>query len=458
MALFADIEWADGTLATWPADDRWLRCATDTFLNDFQSSSYWTALRTHFEDLSPGPSAGTTGVIVRASDPSKAMITDADIFDALRAGLEGEALAYSESTVFAVIVPPGVPVLAPWGARSDDPAHGFGGYHGLSASNAGAVNYCVIIAVEDIDELTYRLSHEIAEQTMNPDGHGWFSDPNATVNRSLGLPVDNIAEICDYTANPESAVQVHGWSVASFAYDAETTIDGYKHDDAPGNDTVPRTKSDRVRVDLDKGLTAVSCLGRVLEGQEAYLTASASHLDIPQVIASFHWSSTSKGTQAVEVNGNQTRTYVLAIPEGCASVHIACEVVMARLGCAANVYQDFEVASLSQADQDTRVCELISRLKQEQWFDPFWWLKFDPRALEEVAADVRAMVAQAGVSQEVGQLVVAIIIDDLKARLDGMIDGFRSQPRHSRHGSLLAGPRRGRDGLLSGVTSLDTVS
>jgi hypothetical protein len=262
------------------------------------------------------------------------------------------------------------------------------------------------------------------------------------VNKSIGVPLNASPEVCDYTAPfPSEEVQVHGWYVASFAYDVERPADDFTPSTpktAPASDQVPASEPDHGRIQVDKKYTSTSCLGGIIQLQEAYFEATASHFGQDQVISTFSWSSRSNppNLPVVEVNGNASSTYVLVIPAGCTSVTVSCDIQTAFLGCTMNAEQDFRVVTQAQADQEERICAFVNRLKQERWYDPWWWLNnpvFNPWVNEVDEAITRIAIAE-GVTGEVLAEAKLIVLTDLASfRVD--LDDSGGRRRRSAGGS-----------------------
>lgn len=442
MALFASITWADGSNAYWPYGLLSLRCKIDTFFHDFLISAYIDSLRQYLvvpnPNIWPGPYAGTTGLSVSAQVSKNGTVTDGEVAAALQSEIHDGILAYTTSPIFyCVLVPPNVVVIDANGVRSDDPNHAFGGYHGVfQGANVGPINYCVIVGVGDIDELTYRLSHETVEQITNSDWAGWYGNADSLVNELIGFPANATPEICDYTAIPQQIVQAHGWKVAPFAYEVDRTDQGFAMKTAPLSDQVPASNPDHGRIHLDTKLTRTSCLGGIIEFQQAYFEATASHYGQDQIIGTLSWSASSDppGIPVVEVNGNASRTYVLVIPYGCKSVTVRCTVQTAFLGCVVSMEEAFRVITQAQADQDDNICALVKRIKEEErYFDPLWWIKrfdpeFNPKAIEVDEAITR-IAKEEGVSHPVLAEAKRLLFKDLTSRIDAMIAAFRIDRR-----------------------------
>src|SRR5450755_5409 len=168
MALFASIAWPDGSTAAWSSAgaDGVFRCEIDTFFHDFLASTYWNALTQYLAvpnsyvspgPYAPGPYAGTTGLSVLAQTSQPGAVSDGAIQQSLESSIQGGLLPYTTSpTCYCVLVPPDVVVIDATGARSDDPNHGFGGYHGVfDGAKVGPIYYSIIVGISDIDELTY---------------------------------------------------------------------------------------------------------------------------------------------------------------------------------------------------------------------------------------------------------------------------------------------------------------
>src|SRR5262249_44836701 len=146
-----------------------------------------------------------------------------------------------------------------------------------------------------------------------------------------------------------------------------------------------------------------------------------------QTISMLSWSSRSEPPDkpVVEVNGNSSSTYALAIPFGCTSVTVSCLIQTAFLGCSLTVEQEFSVITQHQADEESKICAFIERLKKEEpWFNPQWWLKkfnpeFNPRA-KEVDEAIRRLAIQEGVSDQILTEAKRLVFEDLAARIDAM--------------------------------------
>jgi hypothetical protein len=440
MALFASITWTDGSSSNWPSGQLYLRCQVDTFFTDFlASTTYFDALGRylavpHFY-VFPGPYAGTTGMSVLATGTPKGIVSDDAIQVALQSDIQGGATPYSTAPIFyCILVPFGVVVIDRNGVRSDDPKLGFGGYHGLFPSTVGPINYCVVLDTGDINDLTYRLSHETVEQMTNSDGSGWYGTPDPFVSLALGLPANTRLEICDYTALPfQEIVKVHGWEVAPFAYEVVRTYnpDGYTQKNAPADDSVAASQPDHGRILLDTKLTRTSCFGDIIEYQEAYFRVSATHYGQDQIISTWDWSfQCDPPGIASEVRGHASPLYALQIPIGCTSVTVRCTMYTSFLRCLVSVEQRFNVVTQKQADSDDAVCAFLKRVKGEQYFDPHWWVKsfdpeFNPKA-REVDEAITRLAIQEGVDRETVAKAKPLALRDLAARISAMITAFRT--------------------------------
>jgi hypothetical protein len=438
VALFASISWPNAFRAEWTLGDQHLRCEVDTFFNDFLVSSYIDAIRQYLStpnaDIRPGPYRCTTELLVPEQGSNEGMVTDSAIQLALLSKIKG-GLSYTASTFYCVLVPPEVVVIDRNGNRSDDPSHGFDGYHGVFSGGQiglGLVGYSVIVGSSDIEDLTYRLSHEMVEQLTDYDGSGWTGNPDLAVNVSIGVPAGNRPEVCDYTARPKVGATVHGWYVAPFAYEVDRTPDQWTMSIAPASDAVQRTNPDHGKIHFDTGFTRTSCMGDIIVGQEVYFTATASHYGQDQVISTLSWSRESAPPQspAIEVNGTASRTYALDIPWGCTSVVVRCDIVTASLGCSVRAEQEFRVITPEQADQAAEVCAIVKILKAQRWFDPLWWIKrfnpeFNPKAFKVEEAITRIARKQ-GVGDDVLAEAKRLVTADLAKRIDAMIAAFHA--------------------------------
>jgi hypothetical protein len=369
VALWASITWADGTHSFWPPG--LVQCRVDQFFSEILYSSYMTTLRNVFSQpgyqIGSGLFLGTHGLGIKSrANPSK--LDDSDIRAALEDDVTNGLLPTSTGEAcYFVMTPPDVTVVNE-GQESGVP---FSAYHSEFTTQQGQqVFYCVITTNllselgDLLENLTHRISHELAETITDPfagspyipGNPGWIGpDPDRKSNKLL--------EVCDYCSDPLSIKVIGGFVVNPFVVEGKD-IGGISFSCGPDGDTVPRSNVDKASITFDRSLTRTTCLGDIIEGQEVYFGATATHRNSPAIIQQITWANGDQDNKPLpEVNGKDKRIYIVAVPWGVTSVTVHL-TVFASLGCIMYSNKTFVVVSQAAADQQGAACALVDRLRE----------------------------------------------------------------------------------------------
>lgn len=215
-----------------------------------------------------------------------------------------------------------------------------------------SVFYAVIApSSEDEDELTENTSHELAEAITDPiEGTGWiWEDP-------ISGKLEEIADACF----PDIAT-VHGYSISQFL--ASSPEPG-RLICAPLPDQVPRGVSTSAAIEVDSGLTRVTCLtGGILEGQTAFFKVRANYHDAPASLTSYSWFASSPDGGLVEPGGNQAPEFSVIVPFGMKTLVLRVEVTTS-LGCLVEAVRSFTVFTQDQSDAERAACDSLARFRE----------------------------------------------------------------------------------------------
>jgi uncharacterized delta-60 repeat protein len=195
------------------------------FLDDFVRSDYFSGATVPGSDLNhekfiPGLDQygiGNGAVVTRNglyadfvnSDVSSlhGQITEQQIVDLITGQLFAGNVQATTETVYVVFTPPGLTVVQADGTKSNDPNHGFFGFHEANvtadpneyyaiipypdSSNLGPIN-----GLDAFQTLTEVASHEVAEAATDPDTTtGWRIDDSKLSNAQTSLRGDELGDL-----------------------------------------------------------------------------------------------------------------------------------------------------------------------------------------------------------------------------------------------------------------------
>jgi hypothetical protein len=355
IALWATVRWPDGNEEPWalvPA-----RCVLDQLFMDIFATSWYTTLSELYsvpgKTIRPGTFLGTSGIGLTSTTPSP-IIDDSDIEASLTAAINESLVPAPLGDVVYVILVPQLVTVTRQGRRSGVEPGNFGGYHDTYPLPGGRnVSYCVIASTVDPNQITERVSHEFAEVITDPiAGEGW-TGPDPTHQKPGRL------EICDFCEDgPKAAVQIKGYTLATFATEADACVP----DPEPG----ARAVVDTATISFDRSATRSSCVGAIIEDQSVFFHVATLHRGKPSIIEYIDWTASEAQNRLVfpeGPDGHHKRVFAVIVPFGVTSFTVTVQVTT-ELGCDVTATQVFTVVTQDVANEQDFVCGEIHRLQQ----------------------------------------------------------------------------------------------